>query len=389
MSNLKVLRKGQIGYLKYAIIVIGALAFNLAVWSTLYAQINNPGLFQSGAVVAGHVATWGPGAGQLQDGGAVSQFQPGGTNGQVQFNNSGLFGGFTVGGDGTLNTGTGSLIVTKTNGVAFAASATTDTTNAANVGSGTLALARLSLATSHLYVGSAGGNPADVALSGDATMAVTGAITVTKTSGVAFAPSATTDTTNATNISSGTLAAARGGAGTITGALRGNGAGVVTQAACADLSNGAASCSTDTTNAANISSGTLPVARLAGLNNTSNTLGADVNLNNTANFFDGPSIAQGATGTWFACGTITVTDTAGAASVFAKLWDGTSTPVATSANTVNSANQIYPITLCGVITSPVGNIRISARDSSSVSGKIKASDGVGSQDSTIFAFRIN
>jgi hypothetical protein len=49
---------------------------------------------------------------------------------------------------------------------------------------------------------------------------------------------ANVDTTNATNISTGTLAAARGGAGTITGALKGSGAGVVSQAACADLSDG-------------------------------------------------------------------------------------------------------------------------------------------------------
>jgi hypothetical protein len=42
------------------------------------------------------------------------------------------------------------------------------------------------------------------------------------------------------------LAAARGGAGAISGALKGNGSGVVSQAACADLSNGATGCSTAT-----------------------------------------------------------------------------------------------------------------------------------------------
>ncbi len=74
-------------------------------------------------------------------------------------------------------------------------------------------------------------------------------------------------TTNASLLTSGTLAAARGGAGTITGALRGNGSGTVTQAACADLSNGTALCSTTPgTNVATAAAVTLSAA--GGLSST-------------------------------------------------------------------------------------------------------------------------
>jgi hypothetical protein len=55
-----------------------------------------------------------------------------------------------------------------------------------------------------------GGNPFTASeLSGDCTTSGSNAVTCTKTGGTAFAPSATTDTTNAGNISSGTLAATR------------------------------------------------------------------------------------------------------------------------------------------------------------------------------------
>lgn len=62
--------------------------------------------------------------------------------------------------------------------------------------------------------------------------------------------------TNATTIQGVTIVpAANGGAGTINGALKGNGSGVVSQAACADLSNGATGCSTAT----GTNGGTLPL----------------------------------------------------------------------------------------------------------------------------------
>lgn len=70
---------------------------------------------------------------------------PGGSSNQIQYNNgAGGLGGFTASGDATVNVSTGVVTVTKTGGVAFAPSATTDTTNAGNISSGSLSDARLS-----------------------------------------------------------------------------------------------------------------------------------------------------------------------------------------------------------------------------------------------------
>jgi hypothetical protein len=121
-----------------------------------------------------------------------------------------------------------------------------------------------------------------------------------------------------------------------------------------------------------------------------NYLGSDVTMNNTANYFDGPSTAQGTSGTWFASGTVTLTDTVGAASSFyCKLWDGNTVIASAATSEFAAANDQYVIALSGVLASPANNIKISCRDVGATTGKILFNASGNSKDSTLTAIRIN
>lgn len=139
------------------------------------------------------------------------------------------------------------------------------------------------------------------------------------------------------------------------------------------------------TNAAAIAAVAANLAALTGSPITA-SLGANVALNNTANFFDGPSVAQGSTGTWFASGQVNLSDAGGVATYIVKLWDGTNVIASTAVNAAVGAAINVP--LSGKIAAPAGNIRISVRDVSFTSGLINFNASGLSKDSTITAYRV-
>lgn len=116
-----------------------------------------------------------------------------------------------------------------------------------------------------------------------------------------------------------------------------------------------------------------------------NSLSADVYLNNTALYFDGPTVSQGTTGTWFASGAVSITASQGH-EMYVKLWDGT-TVISSARAAFNAANHATSVSLSGYITNPAGDIRISVRDASGF-GYILWNNTGNEKDSTISAFRI-
>lgn len=115
-------------------------------------------------------------------------------------------------------------------------------------------------------------------------------------------------------------------------------------------------------------------------------LGSPVNITVAGTYVDGPSVAQGSTGTWFASGTVVVATGAAANIVTCRLSDGTNT---ISSGTVQTGgNLAFSMHLSGIRTSPSGNLRISCTNQSAGTGSINTSNGVDGNASTISAIRI-
>lgn len=119
--------------------------------------------------------------------------------------------------------------------------------------------------------------------------------------------------------------------------------------------------------------------------NLSAALGADVTMSNTALYYDGPSLTQGTSGTWYVSGSITLGVTAGNP-INVKLWDGT-TVIASGEATGPTVTGVFQVHLSGIISSPAGNLRISARSPAAAATMYYDVSGNG-KDSNITAFRI-
>lgn len=298
----------------------------------------------------GHSACWNDTLGTvLSDCGAAPSV--GGTSGQIQYNNAGSFGGFTMAGDCTLSQP--NITCTKINGVG-------------------------------------------VSLAG--TLTTAGQFT---TSGAFSLTLTTTNATNVTLPTTGTLATLAGTEALTNKTYNGNtwtaGTGTLTIGAGKTLtaSSTITFTATDGSTLAIGTGGTLGTAAYTAAtayvpSNTqvTNSIAGDVALNNTANYFDGPSVAQGSSGTWFCSGTVSINDTAGAANIYAKLWDGT-TVLDSAVMHVGGANQYRAIALSGYLASPAANIRISVKDVTTTTGVMLFNTTGNSKDSTVSCFRVN
>ena len=101
---------------------------------------------------------------------------------------------------------------------------------------------------------------------------------------------------------------------------------------------------------------------------------------------DGPFVAQGSTGVWLAMGTVTLESSISGGSAQCKLWDGTTT-IASATGRIGAASSDTVMTLTGIISNPVGNIKMTASLGSGIGNIIVNDSGYG-KDSALTVVRI-
>jgi hypothetical protein len=305
--------------------------------------------------VINDIACWNNISGTLlKDCGSITTVTPGGSNGAIQYNNAGAFGGFTASGDCTIVASTGVVTCTKINNVSVSLGGTL-TTGGAFTTSGASALTLTTTGSTNVTLPTTG-TLSTLAGSEALTNKTVNGLTITSTSG-------------------GTLTIANGKTLTASNTLILAG----TDGSTLNIGTGGT---------LGTAAFTAATAYVPSNTQVTNSISGDVNLNNASNYFDGPSVAQGATGTWFCSGAVTITDgSSGAASVDVKLWDGT-TVLDSGRGTIESSTHNVLLSLSGYLVTPAANIKISAKSSSTTS-VMKANASGGTKDSTVSCFRVN
>jgi len=118
-------------------------------------------------------------------------------------------------------------------------------------------------------------------------------------------------------------------------------------------------------------------------------LGQNVNLNNTGNYSMGRRSRRARPETWFASGSVSLVDTAGAASFACKAVGRHHRGFVDGGRLWRVPARTSNISLSGYLATPAGNLRISCTDSTSTSGVISFNNSGNSKDATISAFRIH
>lgn len=118
-----------------------------------------------------------------------------------------------------------------------------------------------------------------------------------------------------------------------------------------------------------------------------NSLTTNVALSTATQYFTGPQVAQGTTGTWLAMGQVTCDDSLSSGVYDVQLTDGTTTVAAGEMRDSGQGNRAM-LSLSGVFVNPAGNIAIQAKDRISSGGRLLYNGSGTSTDSTINVVRI-